>query len=339
MKYLAFSAVAMVAAAACGEPTRPAAPRSLHADGTLASPNLGPVTPATVGVGQTVQPVPTYSTIDFPGAVGTIATGINRAGTIVGDFSLTPGGQIQGWMLSAGTFTPIEFPHASFTRPEAINDAGSIVGLYEENRGNKLNPTHGFLFSGGVFSSIDFPGADETTGLGIDRLGRIVGGYCTGGDSCYATGANVHGYLLAGGVFTTIDFPGAIFSEVSGITDGAILGRYAKADGTFHLFVLSNGTFTSIDFPGAVETAPFVPRFKAGAINAAGEIVSSYCTATLCTRTSNTIHGFILSGGTFTAFDFPGAVTTAGFDINSIGDVVGLYFSPDGRDHGFLRTP
>ncbi len=330
MKYLAFSVVALVAAAACGEPTRPVAPGSLHADGTLASSNLGPVAPATAS--------PTYTTIDFPGAAGTIAFGINRAGTIVGDFGLTPGGQIQGWMLSAGTFTQIEFPHASFTRPEAINDGGTIVGLYEENRGSPLNPTHGFLFSGGVFSSIDFPGADETTALGIDRLGRIVGGYCSGSDSCYATGANVHGYLLAGGVFTTIDFPGAIFSEVSGITDGAILGRYAKADGTFHLFVLSNGTFSSIDFPGAVETAPFVPRIKAGAINAAGEIVSYYCTATPCTPTSNQ-HGFILSGGTFTPFDFPGAVTTFGFDINSIGDVVGTYFPPDARDHGFLRTP
>jgi probable HAF family extracellular repeat protein len=306
------------AVAACSSSDRATAPPS----STLASPSV----------------TPTYTTIDFPGAARTAAFGINRAGTIVGDFSFTSGGQIHGWMLNAGTFTPIEFPHAIFTRPEGINDGGSIVGVYEEDNGSKLKKTHGFLFSGGVFSSIDFPGANETTALGIDKLGRVVGGYCTGADSCYDAGTNVHGYLLAGGVFTAIDFPGAVFSEVSGITDGEILGRYATADGNFHLFVLSNGSFTSIDFPGALETAPFLPRFKAGAINAAGEIASYYCTATVCTPTSMTVHGFILSGGTFTSFDFPGAFTTAGLDINSIDDIVGTYVAPTG-EHGYLRTP
>ena len=280
----------------------------------------------------------TYTSIDFPGAARTAAFGINRAGTIIGDFSFTPGGQIQGWVLSAGNYTEIEFPKATFTRPEGINDGGNIVGVYEETNSAKINKIHGFLLSAGAFSSIDFPGADETSALGIDKLGRIVGGYCIGANSCYATGQNLHGYLLAGGVFTTIDFPGAVFSELSGINDGEIIGRYASADGKFHLFVLSSGKFTSIDFPSAEETAPFLPRFKAGGINAAGEIVSYYCTSTLCTPTSMTLHGFILSGGTFTSFDFPGAFTTAGFDINSIDDIVGTYVAPFG-EHGFLRTP
>ena len=36
---------------------------------------------------------PTYTTIDFPGADRTAAFGINSTGTIVGDFSFTPGGR------------------------------------------------------------------------------------------------------------------------------------------------------------------------------------------------------------------------------------------------------
>ena len=281
---------------------------------------------------------PTYTAINFPGADRTAVFGVNGAGTIVGDFSFTPGGQIHGFMLTAGAFTELDFPKAFFTRPEGINDGGTIVGLYEgDNSGTKK--IHGFLLTGRGFSSIDFPGANETTALGIDKQGDIVGGYCTGSDSCYATGTNLHGYLLAGGAFTTIDFPGAVFTELSAIAGGVILGRYAKSDATFHLFELSNGRFTSIDFPGAVETAPFISRAKAGGINGDGDIASYYCTSTVCTLTSTTIHGFVVSGGVPTSFDFPAAIFTVGLDVNSSGDVVGTYIAPDGRDHGFLRTP
>lgn len=282
---------------------------------------------------------PTYTAINFPGAARTAAFGINGAGTIVGDFEFTPGGQIHGWMLSGGTFTQLDFPKAFFTRPEGINDGGTIVGLYQgDNSGTKK--IHGWLLTGGAFSSIDFPGANETTALGIDKRGAVVGGYCTNGDSCYATGTDVHGYLLAGGLFTTIDFPGAVFSELTGIAGGEILGRYANADGTFHLFVLSNGTFRSIDFPGAVQTAPFVSRVKAGGINGDGAIVSYYCAATPCTLSSvGAFHGFVVSGGAPLSFDFPGAIFTVGLDVNSSGSIVGTYIAPDGRDHGFLRLP
>lgn len=282
---------------------------------------------------------PTFTTIDFPGAPRTIATGINFAGTIVGDFCFICKSfeDLHGYVLTQGTFTEIDFPDAAWTRPLGINDVGNIVGVF---RDSKNGMDHGFLLNGGTFTSIDFPGADQTTALGIDRDGRIVGAYCIGGNSCYAAGQNVHGYLLAGGLFTTIDFPGAVFSELAGITGGQIIGRYAAADGIFHLFLLTNGTFTSIDFPGAAETAPFVAAPSgAGGINAAGEIVSSYCSATPCTLASGTVHGFILSRGTSTSFDFPGALTTGGFGINSFGDIVGGYITPNGGIHGYLRSP
>ncbi len=38
----------------------------------------------------------------------------------------------------------------------------------------------------------------------------------------------------------------------------------------------------------------------------------------------------------FTAFDFPEAVTTTAFGINSEGDVVGGYKDDQGKHHGFL---
>lgn len=283
----------------------------------------------------------TYTPIDFPGAVETIATGINTAGTIVGDFCVIckNGFEIlHGYILRQGTFTQIDFPGAGSTRPLGINDGGSIVGYYWFP--NQNSKTHGFLFSGGVFTAIDYPGADQTHAIGIDRAGEIFGGYCIGGNSCYAPGNSVHGYRLSGGVFTTIDFPGAIFTEVWN-TDraGQIAGRYQDASGVFHVFLLSNGSFTSIDFPGAAETAPGWYSLVGG-INAGGDIASIYCAAQPCGNPSPSVHGFVISEGVYTPIDFPSVTATLAAGVNSSDDVVGVYFdSVGGGVHGFLRVP
>ena len=283
----------------------------------------------------------TYTTIDYPGAVKTIATGINATGTIVGDFCVICKNGFEvlhGYILSQGTFTQIDFPGARSTRPLAINDGGSIVGHYWFP--NQNGKTHGFLFSNGVFSSIDFPGATQTHAIGIDAAGDIFGGYCTSGKSCYNPGNSVHGYQLSAGVFTVIDFPGAIFTEVWGKdSDGQIAGRYQDASGLFHVFLLSHGSFTSIDFPGAAETAPswYAPD---GGFDANSDIATTYCAAEPCANPSSSTHGFLLSGGVYTTIDFPGALATLGAAVNSSEYVVGIYFdSVGGGVHGYLRTP
>lgn len=283
----------------------------------------------------------TYTSIDYPGAVKTIATSINKAGTIVGDFCVICKNGfevIHGYILTQGTFTQIDFPGAGSTRPLRINDAGAVVGYYWFP--NQNGKTHGFLFINGVFSSIDFPGATQTHAIGIDAAGDIFGGYCTSGKSCYNPGNAVHGYQLSGGVFTVIDVPNAIFTEVWGKDSaGQIAGRYQDASGMFHVFLLSNGSFTSIDFPGAAETAPswYAPG---GGFNAKGDIATTYCAAEPCANPSSSTHGFLLSGGLYTTIDFPGALATLGAGVNSSEYVVGIYFdSVGGGIHGFLRTP
>ena len=47
-------------------------------------------------------------------------------------------------------------------------------------------------------------------------------------------------------------------------------------------------------------------------------------------------HGFLLSQGTYTTIDGPGATVTGATGINAAGDIVGHYVSEDGMDHGFL---
>jgi uncharacterized membrane protein len=281
----------------------------------------------------------TYTTIDYPGAVKTIATGINSFGTIVGDFCSIckdKDKNVHGYILNQGAFTQIDPPGSVFTRALGINNAGAIVGYY---RRTANGTDHGYLLSGGTFTAIDFPGASQTHAIGIDSVGGIFGSYCSGGNSCYSIAKSVHGFQLSGGVFTTIDAPGATYTELWGHDSaGQLAGRYQDASGIFHAFLLSNGSLTSIDFPGAAETSPGGVTFVGG-INAGGDIASTYCTTEPCSNPSLSFHSFLLSGGTYTKIDVPGAAITLAAGVNSSDDVVGGYFDSSGEPHGFLRVP
>jgi uncharacterized membrane protein len=161
----------------------------------------------------------------------------------------------------------------------------------------------------------------------------IVGDYIAGGTE--------HGYLLSNGAFTTIDFPGSLLTQAFAVNaNGIIVGDYAvtNANGngnSQHGYVLAAGTFTSIDFPGAAYTT-------AKGINSQGDIVGIYYTSvgnanTQYLPTGNTGHGFLLSGGTYTSIDFPGAILTEVWRITDGGQILGRYQSPvDGKYHLFL---
>jgi hypothetical protein len=69
---------------------------------------------------------------------------------------------------------------------------------------------------------------------------------------------------------------------------------------------------------------------KAFAINSRGDIVGDYFD-------SQTLHGFLLSKGTYTTIDDPNGISGAANGINNRGDIVGWYF--DGQtQHGYLLT-
>ena len=126
-----------------------------------------------------------FAAIDFPGAHGTLANGINARGDIVGRY-LGDDGLEHGYVLSGGQFTTIDFPGAIFTNAIGINPRGDIVGSY---RGAD-NVSHGFLLRGGQFTSIDFPGAASSFAFRINPRRDIVGRYI-GADGL------LHGYMLS----------------------------------------------------------------------------------------------------------------------------------------------
>jgi len=172
--------------------------------------------------------------------------------------------------------------------------------------------------------------------IGINSRGDISGHYLDEKNDVR------HGFVLHAGTFTTIDYPGASYTEAWKINDsGQIAGRYAGVDGKFHVYLLSNGTFTSFDYPRALETAP-AGYSHVGGLNNVGAVASDYASSAPFQQLSKldaNVHGFVLSSGAFTSFDFPEASGTIVFGINDDGQVVGVYENPDGTFHGFLRSP
>jgi len=279
---------------------------------------------------------PTFTTIDYPGAPGSFATDINDSGQVVGEYQYgTRFSQRYGYLLSDGVFTSITFPGAAHTRAVGINRYGDMVGDYiiSNSSDSPLGQDFGYLLRGGVFTQVRFPNSDSTIPAGINANGDIVGSYLDKIGS--------HGFLLSGGVYTSIDFPGAAaFTEAWKINDyGEIAGRYkGSADGKYHMFVRSNGSFTPIpDVPDSYETAVV----EDGGLNSAGDIVSQYFSSKGCAlfTSAGCLHGFLLSGGAYTTFDFPGATETLAFGVNTSDQVVGPYQDTSGKFHGYLRTP
>src|SRR6266571_4181729 len=103
--------------------------------------------------------------------------------------------------------------------------------------------------------------------------------------------------------------------------------------------VLTVGAFAqtsmSIAYKYSVLNFPGAPTFNnstvANAINN-GNIVAGWYF-----DTAGHSHGYIYSGGNYTAVNYPGAAQTAIFGINDNGDIVGYYIPSGGTTHGFLR--
>lgn len=107
-----------------------------------------------------------FNAVDFPGAIGTQAIGVNDAGSIVGDY-FDAGSAEHGFVSSNGVFTAIDHPAAT-----GINAAGDIVGIWSDG-----TSTPSFLRQAGVFTPIAFPLATSTAAFGINDAGEIAGFY------------------------------------------------------------------------------------------------------------------------------------------------------------------
>jgi uncharacterized membrane protein len=217
------------------------------------------------------------------------------------------------------------------------------------------------------YQSIDIPGATLTTAQGINRLREIVGWYVD------ATGT--HGYQLAEGTVTRIDYPGAAYTDARGINAlGEVVGAYrmpGEPPVNFHGYVRNRlGEFTPIDFPGHTNTIPqritregwvfgcrhdndLMSTMRGIAINShdtsqtreTGLFASmdngstpdgSVVVGLYTDMDTGRGHAYLLYGNNALPFDVPGSLSTAGWDMNAEGQVVGVYRDAGNRFHGFL---
>jgi pimeloyl-ACP methyl ester carboxylesterase len=174
------------------------------------------------------------------------------------------------------------------------------------------------------YLTVDYPGAQQTFPTGVNSSGDVVGYYSPG----------FHGFLLHQGTFSSIECNGADGTIVSGINDsGDIVGRCIIGNGGPG-FVMLAGTHQPSLLPFPSITSYFVA--PAG-INDSGEIVGLYGDCN-----PDCLHAFILNGGAYTMFDYPGQCPSPGYGtrLNGVdrdGRIVGSCGDPL-HQSGFLLT-
>jgi hypothetical protein len=133
-------------------------------------------------------------------------------------------------------------------------------------------------------------------------------------------------------VITTFDYPGTgiVTTSPQKINSrGDIVGEYIDSSGVVRGFVrFSDGSFSA----PIVDPNDTVGFTEGRGINNSGTVVGDYDIS------DGTEHGFFLSGGTFTEYDIPGAVSTDVLGINDTGDFSGGFDPGSGIFQGFVSV-
>ena len=122
-------------------------------------------------------------------------------------------------------------------------------------------------------------------------------------------------------VITTFDYPGTGNSTLPQKINerGDVVGEFIDSNGVTSGFVrFSDGSFSA----PIVDPNDTVGFTEGRGINNRRTVVGDYGTS------DGNLHGFFLSGGTFTGFDIPGAAFTAVLSINNPGDFTGTFIFP-----------
>ena len=260
----------------------------------------------------------TYESIDVPEIDFLALTASSDFEDYAGYTLSADGEKMVGFTLIDGVFTTYDFPGSQNTYFYAFGNNGLAAGHYEDNDGLH----HGVVLEDGELRQYDFPGAIETEIYGYSDSREVLTG----------------NFIDASGVRR--GFSGDIIVEVPEATatyadfvnaSGAITGSFIAPDGLYYPYVrTSNGTFVFHDYldsstleyffvHGLTDTRIIVARAKA-----IGDIPRSYV-------------GTSQQG--LSELQFPGSVSTEGWNINQDGSAVGYYDSEDGGRHGFIARP
>ena len=259
----------------------------------------------------------TFETIEVPGVDFLAITASSDFQDYAGYTKSADGEKEIAFTLIDGVFTTYDFPGSEKTHFYALGNDGTAAGHYQDSEGL----LHGVVLENGELQQYDFPDSIQTEIYGIsDTTGALTGNWID--DSGVRRGFSGN---------RVIEFPGASTTYADFVSgSGTLVGSYIDAGGTYHAYVITRERgFTSLGVPNAAALEYF---FLHG-INDAGTYVARSKAIDDVPRT------YI---GTFTGreeLQFPGSVSTEGWNINQDGSIVGYYDTAEGRRHGFVARP
>ena len=259
----------------------------------------------------------TYESINVPGVDFLELTASSDFGDYAGNTRSTDGEKTVGFALVDGVFTTYDFPGSANTYFYALGNNGNAAGHYEDSAGLY----HGVILEDGELRQYDFPGAVQTFLYGIsDATGALTGSFIDAADVRRGFSGE-----------TIVEVPEALATYADFVSgSGTVVGSYIDKDGLYRAYGLTpDGRF---GFANVLEVSNLEYLFTHG-INDIGVLVIRAKAMDDVPRT------YVGRFGQLHELQFPGGVSTEGYNINQDGSVVGHYDSSDGRRHGFIARP
>jgi hypothetical protein len=216
-------------------------------------------------------------------------------------------------------FSTIDVPGALATSPQGINAAGDVSGSYVDAN----HRSHGFVLRGGSFTTIDYPGADGTNVEGIGPDGDVVGTHWLNSEE----GTAFHGFRRTrDGSFESVHYTSHLYEIPQRVLpDGTVLGCRHDHD------LMGSMRGIAIGRADTSENGAFA-SMNNGATPDHRLIVGLYTNMMMGRQ-----EGFTMTDGVFTPLVIPGSLSTAAWDVNPAGEIVGVYRNAAGA-HGFVMN-
>ena len=258
-----------------------------------------------------------FETIDVPGVEFLAVTASSDFEDYAG-YTLNPNGEKEvAFTLIDGNFERHDFPGSQKTHFYALGNNGLAAGHYQDSDGLY----HGVILENGELQQYHFPGAVQTEIYGYsDSTGAMTGNF-----------TDASGVRRGFSGDEIIEYPGATETYATFVNDvGNVVGSYVDAEGIYHVYVRGpGGSFATLDIPVGSDPEYFFLQginnalVAVGRAKAVGDVPRTYA--------GNAIG--------LQELQFPGSVSTEGWNVNQDGSIVGHYDSADGRRHGFIARP
>jgi hypothetical protein len=179
----------------------------------------------------------TYTTVNYPDAIGSGLSSINDLGELSGfycsDIACDASAIFHGFVLSrSGVFTSFDPPGATGSEPSTVSLLGVVVGSYDTlDEPTCTTQCLVYVLSHGNYTTLSYPGASFTFAGGGNIWNSVTGIY-------FDSAGNGHGFLESDGAYTSFDYPGASFTEATGINAlDVIVGAFIDSSGNEHGFI------------------------------------------------------------------------------------------------------